>query len=152
MVLANRTRAPVIAAVATLSSVAGGLMGYGIGAWAFETVGRIVLHFSGIELNIDAFRAMYGHWGMLIVFVAGLTPLPYKVFTIASGVAALDPATFLLASLLSRGIRFFGEALLLRRFGEPVYLFVEKNLWVFSAWFLFAVAGGLVAAHFMFSR
>lgn len=72
------------------------------------------------------------------------------MFTIASGVAALNPVVFILGSLASRGIRFFGEAWLLRRFGQPVHTFVEKNLWVFSAWFVVAITGGFVAARLMF--
>ena len=98
MVLAASARAWRIAAVCTAASVAGGLAGYGIGYFLFEIVGRALIEFYGYTEVFAGFRDSYNEWGLLIVFAAGLTPLPYKVFTIASGVTGLNVAVFVVGS------------------------------------------------------
>ena len=128
MVLANRRRAWRIAAVCTLASVMGGLLGYAIGLWLFEALGRPLLEFYGSENKFSQFQAYYNEWGAWIVGAGGFTPLPYKVITIASGVTKLDIGIFILASVVSRGLRFYIEAALLWRFGEPVREFIERHL------------------------
>lgn len=142
MVLAARARAWRIALVCTVASVAGGLAGYGIGFFLFETVGRPLLEFYGYMDKFAVFQTWYTEWGLWIVFAAGLTPLPYKVFTIASGVAGLDPTVFLLGSVLSRGLRFYVEAALLWRFGEPIRDFIERHLGKVAAAFVVLLFGG----------
>ena len=150
MVLADRRRALRIAAICTVSSVAGGLFGYFIGAMAFEAVGRPLIAFYGLGDSYGVFQAWYAEWGLLIVFAAGLTPLPYKVFTIASGVAALNPLAFLAGSVASRGLRFFAEAGLLWLFGEPIRRFVEGNLRLVAWGIVGAVLAGFVLIRFVF--
>src|SRR5690606_5441963 len=116
MCLADRRKSFRIAAVATIASVLGGLVGYAIGALLFETVGRPIIEFYGAWDQFDSFRALYQEWGWWIVMGAGFTPFPYKVITIASGVATLDLAVFTAASVISRGARFYLEAWLLWKF------------------------------------
>ena len=142
MVLAARARAWRIALVCTVASVLGGLAGYGIGYFVFETVGRPLLEFYGGGDAFASFRDAYNAWGLWIVFTAGLTPLPYKVFTIASGVTHLDLTIFVLGSVLSRGLRFYAVAALLWRFGTPLRAFVENHLGKVTAAFALLLVGG----------
>ncbi len=120
MVLAAPGRAWLIATLCTVSSVAGGMLGYAIGALLFEAIGRPILDFYGYASQFAEFQTWYNDWGAWIVFGAGLTPFPYKVITIASGVTGLNLATFMIASVLARGGRFFAVAALLWWFGEPI--------------------------------
>ncbi len=144
MVLAARARAWRIALVCTAASVLGGLAGYGIGYFVFEAVGQPLVEFYGGADAFASFRDAYNAWGLWIVFTAGLTPLPYKIFTIASGVAQLDVTIFVLGSLLSRGLRFYVEAALLRRFGSPLRAFVENHLGKVTTAFAVLLVGGFV--------
>ncbi len=149
MVLATRARAWRIALVATVASVLGGGLGYLIGAALFETLGRPLLEFYGQIGKFDEFRQIYEEWGAWIVAGAGFTPFPYKVVTIASGVAGLDPVTFMAASAVSRGARFFLVAALLWKFGPPIRVFIEKYL-PYLAWaFFILLIGGFVALRYL---
>ena len=145
MVLAARQRAWLIAGICTISSVAGGMLGYAIGALLFEAVGQPVLQFYGYMDRFAEFQARYNEWGAWIVFGAGLTPFPYKVITIASGVTGLDLVTFTIASVLARGLRFFLVAALLWWVGEPIRRFIENNLgWLTVLFFVLLLGGFLV--------
>jgi membrane protein YqaA with SNARE-associated domain len=145
MVLAMRERAWLIAGVCTIASVAGGFLGYAIGALLFETLGRSILEFYGYLERFAEFQMRYNAWGAWIVFFAGLTPFPYKVITIASGVTGLDLATFGVTSALARGLRFFLVAALLWYVGPPVRRFVEANLgWLTIAFFVLLFGGFLL--------
>ncbi len=150
MVLAARPRAWRIAAVATAASVLGGLLGYAIGAGLYETVGRPVLEFYGYGAKFEEFRGAYNDWGAWIVAGAGFTPFPYKVITIASGVTGLNLAVFMLASLISRGARFFLLAALLWYFGPPVRRFIEANLPLLATLFFVLLFGGFLAIRYLF--
>jgi membrane protein YqaA with SNARE-associated domain len=144
MVLAMRDRAWLIAGVCTLASVAGGFLGYAIGALLFETIGRAILEFYGYVEQFAEFQASYNRWGAWIVFFAGLTPFPYKVITIASGVTGLDLVTFGIASIFGRGMRFFAVAALLWWFGPPIKRFIDRNLgWLTVAFFVLLFGGFL---------
>ncbi|MEM6972542.1 MAG: YqaA family protein [Pseudomonadota bacterium] len=148
MVLAARHKAWFIAGVCTLASVAGGLAGYGLGALAYEAVGQPVLEFYGKMDKFAEFQQGFAEWGAWIVFGAGVTPFPYKVITIASGTVGLDLFVFTIASVLSRGLRFFLVAALLWKFGPPVQAFIEQRLGlVFSVSFAMLVAGFVVARY-----
>jgi membrane protein YqaA with SNARE-associated domain len=149
MILATRQQAWLIAGVATAASVVGGLAGYGIGYFLFEEIGRPLLDFYGYQDKFEVFRDYYHAWGAWIVAGAGLTPFPYKVITIASGVASLDLATFTIASVLSRGARFFFLAVLLWYFGPPIRAFIEKNLGILTTAFFVLLLGGFVVARFL---
>ena len=150
MVLAAPARAWRIAVVTTLASVLGGLLGYGIGAGLYEAIGEPILVLYGYEEKFAAFSASYNEWGAWIVFTAGFSPLPYKIFTIASGVTELNLAVFLVASLVSRGARFFLVAGLLRYFGEPIRRFIENNLPVLTLAFCILLLGGFLAVRYLF--
>jgi membrane protein YqaA with SNARE-associated domain len=150
MVLAARGQAWRIAAVATVASVVGGGLGYLIGAALFETLGRPLLEFYGQMASFDEFRRIYDEWGAWIVAGAGFTPFPYKVVTIASGVADLDPVTFMAASAVSRGARFFLVAALLWKFGPPIRIFIENYLPYLAAAFFILLIGGFVALRYLF--
>jgi membrane protein YqaA with SNARE-associated domain len=149
MVLAQPSRAWLIALVCTISSVLGGLLGYAIGALLFETIGQPILAFYGYLAEFFEFQTRYNEWGAWIVFFAGLTPFPYKVVTIASGVTGLDLVTFTVASVLARGLRFFLVAALLWWMGEPIKRFIENNLgWLTIAFFVL-LFGGFLAIKFL---
>jgi len=150
MVLAARTAAWRIAFVCTVASVVGGMFGYGIGYFLFETVGKPILAFYGYVDKFAEFQTLYNEWGWWIVAFAGFTPFPYKVITIASGVTALDLVTFTGASVVSRGARFFLVAALLWRFGPPIRAFVEKNLALLSWVFFIGLFGGFLAVRYVF--
>ncbi|MCZ6886096.1 MAG: DedA family protein [Alphaproteobacteria bacterium] len=149
MVLADRTKAFRIALVCTLASVLGAIAGYGIGALLFETIGRPLVELYGWTEHFEALAAQYKDAGFLIVATAALTPIPFKIFTIASGVAGLDLVVFVIASTLFRGLRFYLEAVLLWKFGPPIRDFIEGNLkWVTTGFFVLLI-GGFVAIKYL---
>ena len=142
MVLATPNKAYKIAAVALAASVLGGYFGYAIGVFGFEVIAKPLLNFYGYMDNFHKFENYYNEYGAWIVFGAGITPFPYKIITIASGVVRLDLVVFTIASILARGIRFYLIAWLLKRFGEPMKTFIEKNLNILSILFLLLLIGG----------
>lgn len=127
MCLSDRKKAMLSALVCTLASVLGGLLGYAIGALFFDSIGQGILAFYGIEGKFEKFQEWYALYGGVMVFVAGLTPIPYKVITISTGVFGFSIPQFVILSLLSRGIRFFAEALIVKFLGEPALVFVDKH-------------------------
>lgn len=149
MVLADRQRAWRYALICTITSVLGGLLGYAIGLFLFEQFGEPLLSLYGYSDKFDVFQEKYEEWGAWAVFIAGVTPFPYKVITILSGVAALDPITFVVASVLARGVRFFLIAALLWKFGEPIREFIEKRLQLLTVVFCVLLVGGFVFARFL---
>jgi membrane protein YqaA with SNARE-associated domain len=142
MVLAQRHRALMIAAICTVGSVLGGLLGYAIGLYLFDTIGQPILDFYGYGEKFSSFQGRYNEWGVWIVLIAGLTPFPYKVITIASGVAGLSLPVFLVASIVARGLRFAIVAALLWRFGEPIRDFIERYLGLLFVIFMVLLIGG----------
>ncbi|MBV8191193.1 MAG: DedA family protein [Alphaproteobacteria bacterium] len=150
MVLADRTRAFKIALVCTVCSVLGGLLGYAIGYYFFETLGEWVVQTYGLQKSLDAFRAGFAEYGIWIILIKGLTPIPYKLVTIASGAAHFDLFTFVWASIVTRGLRFFLLAALLWKFGEPIRHFIEERLTLITSAFVVALLGGFVAFRYMF--
>jgi membrane protein YqaA with SNARE-associated domain len=149
MVLARPDRAWRIALVATVASVLGGILGYAIGYYLFETLGRSLIQLYGYQDKFEAFKQAYNQWGLWIILIKGMTPIPYKLVTIASGAAAFDFPVFLLASIATRGLRFFIVAALLRRFGEPIRDFVERRLTLVATAFLLAVVGGFLIVRYV---
>lgn len=150
MVLADRTRAFRIALVCTIASVLGGLLGYAIGYYLFETLGEWVVRTYGMQAGLAAFRAGFEEYGIWIILIKGLTPIPYKLVTIASGAAHFDLFTFVWASIVTRGLRFFLVAALLWKFGEPIRSFIEERLTLLTWLFLIALVGGFVAFRYLF--
>jgi membrane protein YqaA with SNARE-associated domain len=149
MVLANRDKAFRIALVCTVCSVLGGLLGYAIGYYFFETIGEWVVKTYGLQSGLAAFRAGFAEYGIWIILIKGLTPIPYKLVTIASGAAHFDLFTFVWASIVTRGVRFFVVAALLWKFGEPIRAFIEKRLTLVTWLFLIALVGGFVVLHYL---
>lgn len=149
MCLARRDRAFHLAALCTLASVLGGLAGYAIGAFLYDTVGAAIIEFYGYQTAFADFQRRFVEWGGWIVAGAGLTPFPYKVITITSGLVHLDLAVFLVASVLARGARFFLVAGLLWYFGPPVRGFIERNLSLLTVLFFVLLVGGFLLARYM---
>jgi membrane protein YqaA with SNARE-associated domain len=128
MIIARPNKAFLIAGIATLASVLGGLLGYYIGYGLFESVGRPVLEFYGKDAYFDEFADKYNEWGAWAVLIAGVTPFPYKVITILSGSTALSLPVFIIASIAARAARFFLVATLLWKFGTAIRDFIERRL------------------------
>lgn len=149
MIIAQPRRAWVIAGVALLASVLGGLLGYYIGWGLFESVGRPVLEFYGKDAYFEEFRARYNEWGAWAVLFAGMTPFPYKVITILSGTTGLNLGVFMIASVVARGARFFVLAGLLWKFGAPIRDFIEKWLNLIFVIFVIGLIGGFYLVKYL---
>jgi membrane protein YqaA with SNARE-associated domain len=149
MVLANRARAWYFAGVATVASVLGGILGYAIGYFVFETLGQWVINLYGLAHQFETYRAAYNEWGLWIILIKGLTPIPYKLVTIASGAAAFNVWVFIAASIVTRGARFFMVAALLYWFGEPIRGFIERRLTLLTTAFLVLLVGGFVVVRYL---
>jgi len=149
MIIARPNKAWLIALVALVASVLGGLLGYYIGYGLFETVGRPVLEFYGKDAYFEEFRTRYNEWGAWAVLVAGVTPFPYKVITILSGSTALNIWVFMVASIIARGIRFFFVAALLWKFGAPIRDFIERRLGLVFTVFMVLLIGGFVLVKYL---
>ena len=144
MIIARPNRAWLIAGVALLASVLGGLLGYAIGALAFESLGQPILASLGKADAMAEFSTRFNDMGFWAVLVAGVTPFPYKVITIMSGWTGMPIGTFIMTSILARGLRFFVVAVLLWRFGAPIRDFIERRLGL-----MFTLAVALLIGGFM---
>lgn len=142
MLLSRRSQSWTLALVCTLTSVAGGWLGYAIGYGLYETVGEFIINSYGLQGVFDRFQESFNQWGFWIVALKGLTPIPYKVVTIACGVTGLNFFTFTMASLIARGFRFFLLATLFWYFGPPLKIYIEKNLTLVTVASLAALLGG----------
>lgn len=142
MLLARREKTWQFAAICTVSSVVGGWLGYAIGYSLYETLGEFILQTYGLQAAFDRFQDSFNEWGFWIVALKGLTPIPYKVVTIACGVTGLDLTSFTIASIIARGFRFFLLAVLFWYFGPPLKEYIEKNLAFVTLASLGALLGG----------
>ncbi len=149
MIVARPSRAFLLAGICTLASTLGGLAGYLIGVFLFETVGLPVLSFYGMTDQFEVFRQTYNDWGVWAVLIAGVTPFPYKVITILSGATGLSLPVFMLASLIARGLRFFLVAALLWKFGAPIRDFIERRLGLMFTLAVLLLLGGFYAVKFL---
>jgi membrane protein YqaA with SNARE-associated domain len=149
MILAQPRRAWLIATVCTITSVVGGYVGYAIGYFLFDTVGEPMLEFYHVMDKYEAFKSAFAEWGAWIIVIKGLTPIPFKLVTIASGAAQFDLVTFTVASLVSRSLRFFLLAALLWRFGEPIRNFIERRLMLVTSMIAAALVGGFVVLRYL---
>lgn len=149
MILAAPRRAWLFAAVATAASVVGGFLGYAIGYFTFAAIGRPILTFYHIMPQYEALKASFAQWGAWIIILKGMTPIPYKLITIASGAFQFNLAAFTVASLISRSLRFFLVAALLRWFGEPIRLFIERRLTLVTSAFVIILIGGFVLLRYL---
>ncbi len=140
MSLARPQKAWLYALVCTLTSVAGGIVGYGIGALLYDSVGQWLINLYGYGDKVEAFRASYAEYGAWIILLKGLTPIPYKLVTITSGFANYNLLLFVVFSIIARGGRFFIVAIVLNRYGTWIREVIEKRLGLWVA----ILAGGLV--------
>ncbi|MGC1694036.1 MAG: YqaA family protein [Pseudolabrys sp.] len=149
MALARPQRAYVLAAWCTVTSVAGGLLGYAIGALLYDSVGAWLIQLYHYGDKVETFRAAYAQWGAWIILLKGLTPIPYKIVTITSGFAGYNLALFIVFSIIARATRFFVLAFLLHRYGEQARHIIEKRLglWVLLGAALIVI--GIVAALYL---
>ena len=149
MCLGHRARCFAFAMTCTIASVLGGLLGYAIGFYLMETVGMWIVNAYGLAKQAAAYQEAYREWGLWIILVKGLTPIPYKLVTIASGAAHFNLLVFTVASIATRGLRFFLIAALLWRFGAPIRDFIEKRLTLLTWIFLIALVGGFVVVRYV---
>ncbi len=149
MALAKPRSAWRYAAICTAASVAGGALGYLIGFAVFDQLARPILSLYGYGDAYAAFQATFQKYGVWIILVKGLTPIPYKIVTIAAGAARFDFVTFMMASVLTRGARFFVVATLLHFFGDSVRDFIERRLTLVTSALAVGVVGGFVALKFL---
>lgn len=149
MILARPHRAWVIAGVALVASVLGGLLGYAIGAFAYESIGQPILKAMGKGDAMTAFNQKFNDFGFWAVLAAGVTPFPYKVITIMSGWTGMPLSTFVATSILARALRFFIVAGLLWQFGAPVRDFIERRLGLVFSAFMVVLFGGFLMVRFI---
>jgi membrane protein YqaA with SNARE-associated domain len=146
MALANPKRAWRYALIATVASVVGGMLGYAIGALLYNTVGQWLINLYGYGAKVDALKETYAQWGWLVILIKGATPIPYKLVTIVSGLLGYNFPLFVALSVLTRGVRFFLVAGVLRWFGEPLRMALERNFAAALAGFVALVVAGFVIA------
>lgn len=149
MIIAQPRRAFVIAGVALVSSVLGGIAGYAIGALAFDSIGEPILSSLGKADSMAEFNTRFNDLGFWPVLIAGITPFPYKVITIMSGWTGLPLGTFIVTSIIARGLRFFIVAALLWKFGAPIRDFIERRLGLVFIAFVVILLGGFYLVRFM---
>lgn len=149
MIIAAPRRAFVIAGVATVASVLGGVLGYGVGMFAFDSIGQPILQALGKAHSMEEFSTRFNDMGFWAVLVAGITPFPYKVITIMSGWTAMPLGTFIATSILARALRFFIIAALLCKFGAPIRTFIEKRLGLVFTLCCIVLVGGFVLVRYL---
>lgn len=149
MIIARPRQAWLIATIALVASVLGGLLGYAIGAFAYEGIGQPILEAMGKADKMEAFNEKFNDFGFWAVLGAGVTPFPYKVITIMSGWTGMPLATFVATSILARAMRFFAVAGLLYFFGAPIREFIEKRLGLMFTLFIVLLMGGFVLVKYI---
>jgi membrane protein YqaA with SNARE-associated domain len=149
MSLARPDRAWRFAAICLLGSVLGGALGYLIGYAVFDQLARPLIEFYGYGERFAAFQALYAQYGLWVILIKGLTPIPYKIVTIASGAAKFSFPLFMAASLVTRGARFFLVAALLRYYGTTVRDFIERRLTLVTSLLAAGIIGGFLVLKFL---
>jgi len=150
MALSRPDRAWRYAVACTLASVAGGMLGYLIGALLYDSVGQWIVRVWGYGDKIETIRQTFADYGYLIILGKGVTPIPYKIVTIASGFAGYNFASFVGLSVLTRGARFFLEAFLLKRYGPRARVIIEERLGFWLTISVVVVVAGVIAAIYLF--
>ena len=150
MGLAQPKRAFFFATVCTITSVAGGVLGYMIGALLYDSVGLWLIQLYGYGAKVEAFRTAYREWGAWIILIKGLTPIPYKIVTITSGLAAYPIVPFILLSIVARGMRFYAVAFLIYRYGERARAIIEERLTLWATLAAILLVVGIVVAVYLF--
>jgi len=137
------------ALICMTGSVIGGILGYGIGLYGYETIGKPIVDFYHGQEIMELIKSKYDQHGFLGILIAAITPIPYKVFTIASGVFEFDFWLFTLASIIGRSTRFFIVAALIWKFGAPIRNFIEKYFNLLSIIFMLLLIGGFVLIKYV---
>lgn len=150
MVIADRAKAWFLAFTCSISSIAGGLVGYAIGYYLFETIGMWIIQKYSLESAFTNFQSLFQQYGFWIIVLKGATPIPYKLVAIAGGATGLGIWQFLLASTISRSIRFFMLAASIYFLGDKAKGFIEKNLNVVFIGFFVILILGFVAFKLIF--
>ena len=150
MGIANRQRIWLYALVCTIASVLGGMFGYAIGALLFDSVGLWLMNLYGLTDKMATFREWYQANGQWAILLKGLTPIPYKIVTITSGLAGYSFTWFVILSIVTRGARFFLLAALIYLFGESIREFIERRLGLTLALMAMIIVGGFAAVKFLF--
>jgi membrane protein YqaA with SNARE-associated domain len=150
MAMARPEKAWNYALICTIASVLGGIVGYAIGALLYDSVGQWLIRVYGLGDKLDGFRTLYQSYGHWIILIKGLTPIPYKLVTIASGLAGYDFFWFVVLSIITRGARFFMIAGILNRYGVQIRSFVENNLTFLAVVLIVTIVGGFYAVKFLF--
>ena len=148
MSLAKPKMAWRYAAICTIASVLGGIVGYAIGALLFDTVGQWLINLYGYGAKMDALREAYDKWGALLILIKGVTPIPYKLVTIVSGLLSYNFLLFILLSAITRGARFFLLAGALNFFGDSIRDLLER----YFGWFLVGVVFFIVLGFYVAAR
>ncbi len=149
MVLAQPKNWYKLAGLCTLASVVGGFFGYAIGYFAMDTIGQWLLGALGLLDKFEALKPWIAQYGVWLILIKGMTPIPYKLITITAGAFHFDLLQFTLASIVARGVRFFLSAALLWRFGEPIRLFIEKRLALVTSAIAILLVGGFAAVKLL---
>ena len=149
MALASKTKAIFYAFICTFSSVLGGILGYAIGYYLYNTLGIYIVEFYHLENSFSVFEDYYKEFGILIVLGAGITPFPYKFITIASGVFGLNIFLFIIISIVGRGLRFYLIAILLYFFGEKIKLIIDKYFNILTILFFILLVGSVFIIRFL---
>lgn len=149
MVLSRRDKAWLYATLCTVASVTGGILGWVIGAFLLKHLALPIVHFYHAEHTLAALQEKFRQWGVWIILLKGLTPIPYKFVTIASGMAHFALLPFIAASLVTRGVRFFLVAGLLWKFGAPIEDFLERRLPLVMGVFAVLLVGGVLALRYL---
>ena len=149
MALASKTKAIFYAFICTFFSVLGGILGYAIGYYFYNTLGIYIVEFYHLENSFSVFEDYYKEFGILIVLGAGITPFPYKFITIASGVFGLNIFLFIIISIVGRGLRFYLIAILLYFFGEKIKLIIDKYFNILTIVFFILLVGSVFIIRFL---
>ena len=149
MALASKARALFYAFMCTLFSVLGGILGYAIGYFFYNSVGIYIVDFYHLENSFNIFENYYKEFGILIVLGAGITPFPYKFITIASGVFGLNIFLFIIVSIIGRGLRFYLIAILVYFFGEKIKLIIDKYFNILTIVFFILLVGSVFIIRFI---
>jgi membrane protein YqaA with SNARE-associated domain len=149
MIIKDKSQAWSVAFIATISSALGGVLGYGIGLFLFEKLGVPILETYGLQEKFASFQETFHHWGFLAIMIKAFTPIPFKLVTITCGAVKFNFWLFLLASTLSRGMRFYILAAVLRRYGDIMHALMEKYIWSITLVFIAVLVAGFFLVKYL---
>ena len=149
MIIANRAKAWLYAMICTISSVVGGVAGYFIGYFFYNSIGILIVQYYSLNNQFVNFESYYNNWGIWIVLSAGFTPFPFKIITIASGLFSLNLTLFIGVAFFARGLRFFLVASLLKLFGSFIKNLIERYFNIFVTLFFLLLIGSFILLKYL---